>query len=96
MKTRRLKRGTRAHALLWLAQGERLWLVQRPEPGVWAGLWSLPEFDTLDALWQRLDGWPGRGETLPVDRPCADPLRLDAAAAALAAAGALSARAWMR
>jgi A/G-specific adenine glycosylase len=66
VKIRRLKRGTRAHALLWLAQGERLWLVQRPESGVWAGLWSLPEYDTLDALWQRLDGWPGRGETLPV------------------------------
>jgi A/G-specific adenine glycosylase len=66
VKIRRTKRGTRAHALLWLAQGERLWLVRRPGQGVWAGLWSLPEYDTLDALWQRLDGWPGRGETLPV------------------------------
>jgi A/G-specific adenine glycosylase len=66
VKIRRTKRGTRAHALLWLAQGERLWLVQRPESGVWAGLWSLPEYETLEALWQRLDGWPGRGETLPV------------------------------
>jgi A/G-specific adenine glycosylase len=66
VKIRRLKRGTRAHALLWLAQGERLWLVQRPESGVWAGLWSLPEYETLDALWQHLDGWPGRGETLPI------------------------------
>jgi A/G-specific adenine glycosylase len=65
VKIRRLTRGVRAHALLWLAQGERLWLVQRPPRGVWAGLWSLPEFDTLDTLWQRLDGWPGLGETLP-------------------------------
>ena len=65
VKTRRLQRGARAHVLLWLAQGDRLWLVQRPMRGVWAGLWSLPEFQTLGALRQRLDGWPGRGETLP-------------------------------
>ncbi len=66
VKTRRLRRGRRAHALLWLAHGDRLWLVQRPAQGVWAELWSLPEFDTLAALQQRLEGWPGRGETLPV------------------------------
>ena len=66
VKTRRLRRGIRAHALLWLAQGERLWLVQRPEQGVWAGLWSLPEFASLDELQQQLDGWPGCGETLPL------------------------------
>ena len=65
VKTRRLRRGKRAHALLWLAQGDRLWLVQRPEQGVWAGLWSLPEFDTLEALQPRLGAWPGRGEALP-------------------------------
>ena len=66
VKTRRLRRGARAHALLWLADGDRLWLVRRPEQGVWAGLWSLPEFDTLSALRQQLEGWPGAGETLPV------------------------------
>jgi A/G-specific adenine glycosylase len=66
VKTRRLKRGARAHALLWLAQGDRLWLVQRPEQGVWAGLWSLPEFDSLQSLQVQLAGWPGRGEVLPV------------------------------
>jgi A/G-specific adenine glycosylase len=65
VKTRRLKRGTRAHAWLLLAQADRLWLVRRPERGVWAGLWSLPEFDTPEALEQLLKGWPGRGETLP-------------------------------
>jgi A/G-specific adenine glycosylase len=42
-----------------------VWLVQRPEQGVWAGLWSLPEFDTPDALQQRLQGWPGHGQALP-------------------------------
>jgi len=65
VKTRRLKRGTRAHAWLWLAQGNRLWLVQRPEQGVWAGLWSLPEFDTPAALQGLLQDWPGQGEALP-------------------------------
>ena len=65
VKSRRLKRGTRAHALLWLAQADRLWLVQRPARGVWAGLWSLPEFDTPQGLQRVLDGWPGRGEWLP-------------------------------
>jgi A/G-specific adenine glycosylase len=65
VKTRRLKRGMRAHAWLWLAQGNRLWLVQRPEQGVWAGLWSLPEFDTPEALQGLLQDWPGQGEVLP-------------------------------
>jgi A/G-specific adenine glycosylase len=66
VKTRRLKRGARAHALLWLAHADRLWLVQRPDSGVWAGLWSLPEFDSNEALQARLAAWPGRGEVLPV------------------------------
>ena len=65
VKTRRLRRGTRAHALLWLAQADRLWLVQRPPRGVWAGLWSLPQFDAPQDVARLLDGWPGRGETLP-------------------------------
>jgi A/G-specific adenine glycosylase len=65
VKTRRLQRGARAHALLWLAQGNRLWLAQRPPKGVWAGLWSLPEFDALDRLQHLLQGWPGHGKTLP-------------------------------
>ena len=45
VKTRRLQRRTWAHALLWLTQGDRVWLVQRPARGVWAGLWSLPQAD---------------------------------------------------
>jgi A/G-specific adenine glycosylase len=65
VKTRRLRRGARSHAWLWLAQGDRLWLVRRPEQGVWAGLWSLPEFDTPQALQHLLQGWPGQGEVLP-------------------------------
>jgi A/G-specific adenine glycosylase len=65
VKTRRTQRGARAHALLWLEQGERLWLTQRPPRGVWAGLWSLPEYADLPQLQALLRGWPGAGETLP-------------------------------
>ena len=64
VKTRRLKRGRRIHALLWLRQGSRWWLVQRPATGVWAGLWSLPEFDSAEALQLLADGWRGEGEWL--------------------------------
>ena len=43
VKTRKLRRSAWQHALLWLTQGERIWLQQRAPRGVWAGLWSLPE-----------------------------------------------------
>ena len=43
VRTRRTRRGQRRSVLLWLTQGEAIWLEQRPERGVWAGLWSLPE-----------------------------------------------------
>lgn len=65
LKTRRLKRGQREHALLWLTQADQMWLVQRPQTGVWAGLWSLPEFDSIDTLAASSTAWPGHGEWLP-------------------------------
>ena len=65
VKTRRLRRGTREHVWLWLRWGERTWLVQRPDQGVWAGLWSLPEFDSTEALGVASARWPGEGEALP-------------------------------
>lgn len=65
VKTRKLKRGVREHVWLWLRWGERVWLVQRPDSGVWAGLWSLPEFDGTEALGEASAGWPGQGEALP-------------------------------
>jgi A/G-specific adenine glycosylase len=65
VKTRRLKRGNRENALLWLQHGPRLWLTQRPQTGVWAGLWSLPEFSTVSALEELTHGWKGQGEWLP-------------------------------
>jgi A/G-specific adenine glycosylase len=67
-KTRRLRRGSRMHALLWLQHGNRLWLVRRPDSGVWGGLWSLPEWDDAEALAALVSGWPGQGEALaPID-----------------------------
>jgi A/G-specific adenine glycosylase len=65
VKTRKLRRSRREHVWLWLRWGERHWLVQRPEHGVWAGLWSLPEFDSTSALGAVSAGWPGEGEALP-------------------------------
>jgi A/G-specific adenine glycosylase len=55
VKTRRLRRTQRAHALLWLARGAAVWLVKRPEKGVWAGLWSFPEFEGV----AEADAWLG-------------------------------------
>ncbi len=65
VKTRKLKRGRRRHALLWLERGPALWLVRRPESGVWAGLWSLPEYASMEALRELAGGWPGCGTELP-------------------------------
>ena len=69
VKTRKLVRGQRAHALLWLVEVDkcthRVWLAQRPATGVWAGLWSLPEFESVDELRALAVDWPGQGEVLP-------------------------------
>ncbi len=65
VKTRKLKRGRREHVWLWLRWGERVWLVQRPQTGVWAGLWSLPEFDAAEHFDAATATWPGTHEALP-------------------------------
>ncbi len=64
VKTRRTKRGARENVWLWLEHRGRLWLVERPHRGIWAGLWSLPELEPaeLDAA---TAGWPGQGAPLP-------------------------------
>jgi len=59
VKTRKLKRSKRASVLLWLQQKDRVWLVRRADSGVWAQLWSLPEFDTAIALERAVAEWPG-------------------------------------
>ncbi|MDO9093854.1 MAG: A/G-specific adenine glycosylase [Rubrivivax sp.] len=66
VKTRRLKRSRRSNTLLCLQRGQRHFLVQRPERGVWAGLWSLPEYHDVVALEAAVQAWPGEGEWLPV------------------------------
>ncbi|RVT53546.1 A/G-specific adenine glycosylase [Rubrivivax albus] len=64
VKTRNLRRRAWAHALLWLAQGEQVWLVQRPPRGVWAGLWTLPQADDV-SVW--LDLAAAAGAAAQVD-----------------------------
>jgi len=65
VKTRKLKRGRRESVWLLLRWRDRVWLQQRPEQGVWAGLWSLPEFESFDALADATRGWAGEGDALP-------------------------------
>ena len=64
VKTRKLKRGRREHVWLWLQWRDQLWLTQRPDTGVWAGLWSFPEFDSGEAFDELAAKWPGEGEAL--------------------------------
>lgn len=51
VKTRKLKRSSATLWLLWAvnAQGQ-VWLQKRPDKGIWAGLFSLPVFDSEDEL----------------------------------------------
>jgi len=59
VKTRKLKRSSRENWCLWVEHEGTVWLVQRPDKGVWGGLWTLPMFDEEahlkavlgDALW---------------------------------------------
>jgi len=65
VKSRKLKRSAREHVWLWLRWRDRIWLVQRPQSGVWAGLWSLPELGSTESLVAASASWPGKGEALP-------------------------------
>jgi len=64
VKRRKLKRSQRENTWLWLAWDDQLWLVQRPDSGVWAGLWSFPEFASPDALNAASASWPGKATAL--------------------------------
>ncbi|MDP3226154.1 MAG: NUDIX domain-containing protein, partial [Rubrivivax sp.] len=35
------------------------------ETGVWAGLWTLPDYPSVTALEALTEPWPGQGEWLP-------------------------------
>ena len=65
VKTRKLKRGAREHVWLLLQWRDLVWLVRKPDTGVWAGLWTLPEFDSFDAFDAAAQHWPGGAEALP-------------------------------
>jgi len=62
LKTRKTRRTQRSNAMLWLSHADQVWLVQRPATGVWAGLWTLPLYDSPDEVQALAADWPGRGE----------------------------------
>jgi A/G-specific adenine glycosylase len=64
VKSRRAARSRRDHVWLELRWRDSLFLVERPPSGVWAGLWSLPELDSLADFESTTAGWPGQGERL--------------------------------
>ncbi|MFO1326490.1 MAG: A/G-specific adenine glycosylase [Rubrivivax sp.] len=64
VKTRRVRRSQRHTVWLWLQRGNAVWLLPRPARGIWSGLWSLPEFDSVDAARTELAALPGT----PVER----------------------------
>ncbi|MDL2337566.1 MAG: A/G-specific adenine glycosylase [Pseudomonadota bacterium] len=65
VKTSKLKRSLREHVWLWLVWRDAVWLIKRPDRGVWAGLWSLPELPSPAALQAATRDWPGSAEWLP-------------------------------
>lgn len=59
VKTRKLKRSSASHWVLWCQRADgAVWLQQRPDTGIWAGLFCFPMFDSLLALHQVLPGVP--------------------------------------
>ena len=65
VKTRKLVRKRRENVWLWLQWRGSTWLLRRPDSGIWAGLWSLPEFDSNEYLEAASAGWPGHASALP-------------------------------
>jgi A/G-specific adenine glycosylase len=51
VKTRKLKRSSQSIWLLWTQTDDAtVWLSKRPTPGVWAGLYCFPLFESREAL----------------------------------------------
>lgn len=50
VKSRKLKRSERASWPLWLEWQGQVWLRQMPDTGIWAGLWTMPLFDSESDL----------------------------------------------
>ena len=56
VKTKKLKRSSATLWVLWAVNSKgQVWLQKRPDKGIWAGLFSLPVFDTEAQL---LAAWP--------------------------------------
>ncbi|HEY2189625.1 MAG TPA: NUDIX domain-containing protein, partial [Caldimonas sp.] len=64
-KSRRSVRGRRGSVWLELCHRDEVFLVEREASGVWAGLWSLPELDSLADLDAVAAAWPGARKLLP-------------------------------
>jgi A/G-specific adenine glycosylase len=64
VKSRRLVRTRRDSVWLELRWKDAVWLIEREARGVWSGLWSLPEFESIEAMDATTSSWPGQGEVL--------------------------------
>jgi A/G-specific adenine glycosylase len=68
VRSRKLKRSSQAIWMLWAqTSAGAVWLSRRPTPGVWAGLYCLPLFDSEDALRMALP--PASREHLQYEPP---------------------------
>ncbi len=63
-KARRRVRQRRENGWLWAQCGAQVWLEQRPDQGVWAGLWTLPLLESAAAC--RAELGEGLVQELPV------------------------------
>lgn len=62
VRTRKLKRSAQAWWLLLSQDGAgRLWLERRPSPGIWAGLYCPPVYDSREALDEALSPHAAQG-----------------------------------
>jgi A/G-specific adenine glycosylase len=50
IKTRKIKRSKRQIIWLLASWQQQWWLTKRPDQGIWAGLWSLPELESMVQL----------------------------------------------
>ncbi|WP_271008380.1 A/G-specific adenine glycosylase [Paucibacter sp. B51] len=65
IKTRKLKRSRRENWWLWLEHEGQVLLQQRPDTGVWAGLWSLPLFEDEAQLQSHAQSLGATPDVLP-------------------------------
>ncbi len=65
VKTRKIRRSIRVNGWLSLVWCNKLWLVRRPDRGIWAGLWSLHELEPAVVVPAVIANWPGTSRELP-------------------------------